>query len=166
MRLLGGITAFLICALWGISKAAALRMREEIMRCFSADMEALAAEMEYRPRNIRDMADKLQGGQLRGFWSRFSDGVDQAQSGELAWQRAAEEYDGFEVLSVRERQLITEAGRAIGQRNMESSIKALEYWGKEAGKHAEELRKQSVNKGTVYRKLGLMGGLAVMLLII
>ena len=165
MGILGGTAAFMLCALWGISKGAMLSMREEIMRCFSMDMEALAAEMEYRPRNIRDTVEKLQGRRLWGFWSRLCDEIADSQGAEPAWRRAAEEYDGFKVLSDQEMQLIAEAGRAIGQRSMESSIKAMRRCADEAEERARELQKLSMKMGTVYRKLGLLGGLAALLLI-
>lgn len=166
MRILGGMAALMICLLWGWSKAWVLRTREDLMSAFSADIQALAAEMEYRPRDIRNMAEKLSAGRLGGFWQEFADGIADSQSAELSWQQAAEVYDGFAMLSREEYSLITEAGRSIGQRNTEDSVKSLKHWSSEAVRRADELREESRNKGAVYQKLGLLGGLAVMLLIV
>lgn len=166
MRILGGIAALMICLLLGWSKALVLRARESMLSAFSADIQALAAEMEYRPRDIRDMAIKLSAGQFRGFWKEFADGIVNTQSAELSWRDAAEKFDGFEMLNQEEYMLIIEAGRSIGQRNTQDSIKALKHWSKEIARRADELGEEYRNKGTVYQKLGLLGGLAVMLLIV
>ena len=92
--------------------------------------------------------------------------IPSASSAERAWEIAAKTCSDFDVLSAQELALITEAGRSIGIMNAEDSAKMLKHWGEQAEKLAEELKVQSKSKGAVYQKLGLLGGLAAMLLIV
>ena len=166
MRLIGSIAALMICVLFGKSKAAALDIRYRIMHGFALDMRKLAAEMQYRPRDIKEMAQKLSEGAVGGFWREFILNILTASSAEQAWEEATKKYREFDVLSFQEKALITEAGRSIGIMNAMDSAKMLQHWGDQAEKCAEELKAQSKSKGAVYQKLGLLGGLAVMLLIV
>lgn len=166
MRIFGGIAALTICVLFGWSKAAAIRLREETMRCFSLDMKALAAEMEYCPREIGNMIRRLYGGKLGGFWQSFGEAIPCAESVEQAWRQTAVEYGGFGVLSRDEMETLLQAGSSIGRYTAEEGAKALKHWSGEAQRRADELHKQSLSKGAVYQKLGLLGGLAAMLLIV
>ena len=92
--------------------------------------------------------------------------IPTASSAERAWEIAAKTCSDFDVLSAQELALITESGRSIGIMNAEDSAKMLKHWGEQAEKRAEELKEQSKCKGAVYQKLGLLGGLAAMLLIV
>ena len=166
MRFIGSIAALLICVLFGKSKAAALDIRYRIMHNFALDMRSLAAEMEYRPRDIRDIALKLSAGALGGFWQEFMLTIPTASGVKQAWEEAAKTYSEFDVLSSQEKALIAESGRSIGIMNAVDSAKMLKHWGEQAEKRAEELKEQSKCKGAVYQKLGLLGGLAAMLLIV
>ncbi len=166
MRILGGMAALAICVLMGWSKAFAYKMREELMRAFSADIQAFAVEMEYRTRNIKDIAHGLIKGNLGEFWRLFSEGTENMQSAEQAWYSAVNGYDGFGILSCEERALITETGRLIGRQNMQDSIKSLKQRSAEAAKRTEEIKLECSSKGIICRRLGLLGGLAVMLLIV
>ncbi len=166
MRIMGGIAALMICVLWGNSKAAALRMRYDALHNFARDISALAAEMEYRPRDIRDMAQGLYSGELGDFWRGFTTNMEKHHSAEKAWIQASREHSGFDMLSSHERMLIAEAGRSIGKLNAKDSAKTLRHWGEQAEKCAQELSVQIKNKGAAYQKLGLLGGLAVMLLVV
>ena len=166
MRLIGSVAALMICVLIGKSKAAAFDIRRRIMHNFALDMRTLAAEMEYRPRDIKDMAQKLSAGALGGFWREFILNIDTALGAEQAWGHTAKTYGEFDVLSPQEITLIAEAGRSIGIMTAEDGAKMLKYWSDRAEKHAAELQAQSKSKGAVYQKLGLLGGLAVMLLMV
>lgn len=166
MRWAGSIAALMICVLFGKSKAAVLDIRYTIMHGFALDIRWLAAEMEYRPRDIKDMVRKLQQGSAAVFWQEFMLNIPSASSAERAWEIAAKTCSDFDVLSAQELALITEAGRSIGIMNAEDSAKMLKHWGEQAEKLAEELKVQSKSKGAVYQKLGLLGGLAAMLLIV
>ena len=166
MRWAGSIAALMICVLFGKSKAAVLDIRYTIMHGFALDIRWLAAEMEYRPRDIKDMVRKLPQGPAAVFWQEFMLNIPSASSAERAWEIAAKTCGDFDVLSAQELALITEAGRSIGIMNAEDSAKMLKHWGEQAEKLAEELKVQSKSKGAVYQKLGLLGGLAAMLLIV
>ena len=166
MRWAGSIAALMICVLFGKSKAAALDIRYRIMHGFALDIRRLAAEMEYRPRDIKDMVQKLPQGPASGFWREFMLNIPTASSAEKAWGIAAKKCSDFDVLSAQELALIAEAGRSIGIMNAEDSAKMLKHWGEQAEKYAADLRAQSKSKGMIYQKLGLLGGLAVMLLIV
>ena len=166
MRWAGSIAALMICVLFGKSKAAVLDIRYRIMHGFALDIRWLAAEMEYRPRDIKDMVRKLPQGPAAVFWQEFMLNIPSASSAERAWEIAAKTCSDFDVLSAQELALITEAGRSIGIMNAEDSTKMLKHWGEQAEKLAEELKVQSKSKGAVYQKLGLLGGLAAMLLIV
>ena len=166
MRWAGSIAALMICVLFGKSKAAVLDIRYTIMHGFALDIRWLAAEMEYRPRDIKDMVRKLPQGPAAVFWQEFMLNIPSASSAERAWEIAAKTCSDFDVLSAQELTLITEAGRSIGIMNAEDSAKMLKHWGEQAEKYAEELKVQSKSKGAVYQKLGLLGGLAAMLLIV
>ena len=166
MRWAGSIAALMICVLFGKSKAAVLDIRYTIMHGFALDIRWLAAEMEYRPRDIKDMVRKLPQGPAAVFWQEFMLNIPSASSAERAWEIAAKTCSDFDVLSAQELALITEAGRSIGIMNAEDSAKMLIYWSEQAEKLAEELKVQSKSKGAVYQKLGLLGGLAAMLLIV
>lgn len=166
MRLMGGIAALIICVLFGKSKAAVLDMRQRIMHYFALDMQNLAAEMQYRPRDIRDMAHKLAEGNLGGFWQEFAANISTSSGVEQAWEYTAKTYREFDVLSSRETAIIAESGRAIGLMNAEDNVRMLKYRSEQAERQAAELQAQLISKGVVYQKLGLLGGLAVMLLIV
>lgn len=166
MRIMGGLAAFIICMLMGWGKASVFKMREDIMLAFSADIQALAVEMEYRPRNIKDMVCTFAQSSLNEFWRMFSDGIDASQSAELAWRHAVKEYTGFDALNNDERLLIAEAGRLMGRQNMQDCISSLKQRSIEAAKRAERINCECAGKGVIYRRLGLLGGLAVMLLIV
>ena len=86
----------------------------------------------------------------------------QRKRGELRQKKCSD----FDVLSAQELALITEAGRSIGIMNAEDSAKMLKHWGEQAEKLAEELKVKSKSKCAVYQKLGLLGVLAAMLLIV
>ena len=92
--------------------------------------------------------------------------ISSASSAERAWEIAAKTCSDFDVLSAQELALIAEAGRSIGIMNAEDSAKMLKHWSEQAEKYAADLRAQSKSKGMIYQKLGLLGGLAVMLLIV
>ena len=79
---------------------------------------------------------------------------------------ATKKYDGFNMLSAEERAIITETGRSIGKLNQKDSVAAMRLRGEQAEQYARELSELIKNKGAVYQKLGLLGGLAVMLLIV
>lgn len=166
MKILGGMAALMICVLWGTNRAAVLAISQRIMKKFSGDICALADEMEYRPRDIRNIADKLSSGQLGGFWRIFANNIATAASGEQAWKQAMKAYAEFSVLGVRERMLIAEAGNAMGVPDLRGSVSALRHLGRRAEMYADELEEQRRSKGTMYQKLGLLCGLAVMLLIV
>lgn len=166
MRILGGVAAFMICVLWGTNRAAVLAISQKIMSRFSRDIYTLADEMEYRPQDIRNIADKLSSGQLGGFWRVFAENIPTSASGEQAWKQAMKAYAEFSVLGARERMLIAEAGGAMGVPDLRGSVSALRHLGRRAEMYADELEKQRRSKGTMYQKLGLLCGLAVMLLIV
>ena len=166
MRIMGGIAALMICVLWGNSKAGTLRMRHDVMQGFACDISALAADIDYRLRDIRDMTTELYSGELGDFWKALAVNMEKQHSLEQAWMQAVKENSRFEMLSSQERGLIAEAGRSMGKLNAKDSSKTLKHWSAQAEKCAEELSVQMKNKGTVYQKLGLLGGLAVMLLIV
>ena len=166
MRLMGGIAALFICVLWGNGKARMLSMRYDVMLSFAGDMRAFAAELEYRPRDIRDITKIFYSGKLDGFWREFVRHMGGCCSAEQAWMTASEEYGGFSMLSVQERMLITETGRSIGKLNGKDSVLSMKRSAEQAEQYARELNQLIKNKGAVYQKLGLLGGLAVMLLIV
>ncbi|MBQ3132282.1 MAG: stage III sporulation protein AB [Clostridia bacterium] len=166
MRLLGGIGALIICLLWGNSKARALSMRHDIMQCFAGDIRDFAAELEYRPQDIKDITKKLYTRELGAFWREFVRAMMDCGSAEQAWMKAVGKYDEFDVLSPQERMLITETGRSIGKQNLKDSVSSMKRRAEQAEQYAMELSELIKNKGTVYRKLGLLGGLAVMLLMV
>ena len=80
--------------------------------------------------------------------------------------KAVGKYDEFDVLSPQERMLITETGRSIGKQNLKDSVSSMKRRAEQAEQYAMELSELIKKKGTVYRKLGLLGGLAVMLLMV
>lgn len=166
MRLIGGIAVFAICLLIGQSKAAELIIRQDIMHNFAQDLQALAVEMEYRPREIKNIAEKLCSGKLEDFWREFSMKIAECLSAEQAWEKAAKSYKGFEVLKTQELMLVIETGRSMGMLNGQDGIKILRYRSEMAEKYAEELKEQSKSKGTAYQKLGILGGLAMILLMV
>ncbi|MBR5292839.1 MAG: stage III sporulation protein AB [Clostridia bacterium] len=165
MRLIGSIAALLLCILFGKSKAAELDMRQRIMHNFALDMRALAAEMQYRPRDIKDIAQMLSEGALGEFWREFMLNVSKGTGAEQAWEQAAKTCGEFHILSMQEMALIAESGRSIGIMNAEDNAKMLKDRSEQAETYAAELKTQSKSKGAIYQKLGMLGGLAIMLLI-
>lgn len=166
MRILGGMAALAICLLLGMSRAATLNIRRRIMRTFSIDMRALADEMEYRPRDIGNMAQGMYEGGHGKFWREFAANISGAASGGQAWIQTARAQEGFSLLSTGERNLIEEAGSPVCGLDIEGSVRALRHLSERAEGQADELDRQNSSRGAMYQKLGLLSGLAVMLLII
>lgn len=166
MRIAAGMAALMLCILWGKSKAAVLYMRQKILHGFSEDILKLACEMDYRPRDMRIMAESLVSGETGDFWRSYISGMEGGSTAELAWREAVENYGGFSVLTHDERQLIGETGRSIGMLNAKDGTETLKHKAAQAEKRADELKVQLESKGAVYQKLGLLGGIAMLLAVV
>jgi len=166
MRIAAGLAVMAAGAYMGYSRAYGLRRREYILRGFIADMEAVAMEVEYRPRELGDIAGRLTDGQLGEFWAGFLAQLGRCESAEEAWRAAAGEYPPFGLLSGTEREAVYSAGAGLGINAAGKQLQCVRLALAECRRLLEAVRAESEDKGGMYTKLGLLGGLAAALVII
>lgn len=168
----GALLIVAASVLWGNRQAAQLRRRLRQLEEFRLAMRLLTAEIGYTatplPRALEHVRGRLRDEQVQHFLTEISremsdPGVADAS---VAWVRAAGTCKGRMALESGDWPVILRAAAGLGSLGRESQMKQLEATEMQLAAHAAEAASQCERGERMWRYLGVMGGAAVVIVLL
>ncbi|MCW3490280.1 hypothetical protein [Dethiobacter alkaliphilus] len=172
VKWLGALLILAAAAAWGNLQAAQLRRRVKELEEFRLGMRLLAAEIGYTstplPRALEHVQERLPGGGVSVFFTRAGELLrnPEVADANAAWSRAADEVKEELALTREDWPVLLRAGAGLGSMGRENQIKQLEAAEVQLASHAATAAARCESGEKMWRYLGVMGGLAVVILLL
>lgn len=165
MRIAAALILLATLSYAGYAKACAMELRRKLLAAFSADVSALITEMRYRPRGIADIARGMRG-ELAALWGGFAICVQECENAREAWLRAVEGCAELNVFSGEELDAVRALGEGLGVSGMRLQERRCGYVTARLDALIAELDGEIGRKCGMYRRLGVLAGVAAALIVI
>lgn len=156
MRLIGLALVFSTGCMVGMQSAARQSSRARRIRILERMVQDLATQLRYQTPTVRELIDYLRSqpmyaplgflGQV-GEDGRFADDWHSAVCGDAALGR-------------EEKQLLEELGGTLGTTDTDGQLCALSLIGAQFSRLAADTEQKAMEKGRLYRAIGILGGAA------
>jgi len=165
MRIAAAVILLAMLSYAGYAKAYGLQLRRRLLAAFAADITALLTEMRYRPRPIEGIALGMRG-ELAPLWEEFARRVAAAESAEEAWREAVESAARLKALSGEEQSAVLSLGEGLGVSGMRLQERRCAYVTARLEALMAALDDEISRKCGMYRRLGVLAGVAAALIVI
>jgi len=169
IRFLLALLLFGICCFVGFAKAKSLKRRLDVVEGFLLDIKQLSILMQYKRTPIASLVKELEGSALRPFWKAFLDRLTRGGPIADAWKAALdhmrESNSDFFYLADEEARVLGDFGDSLGTSDFTAQKANIEMALARLTAQAETLKREVSQKGKIYRSLGMLGGLAVAIVV-
>ena len=169
MKVIGAVLIVASTTLWGFMKAQRYVARPNQLQQLKTALQLLQTEISYGvtplPQAFSKLESKLES-PIADFFSQARNGLQSGLTAKQAWQKAIEEVGETTALIEKDRQALEELGYNLGQSSSEDQLRYLEL----AQDNLDNLHKKALekkeNKVKLWRYLGVLSGLLVVVLIL
>lgn len=153
----------------GYFKSVELRRKAETADALCQDISILMLKMEYSNLPLKQLVQQLDSMILIRFWQNFSAALDN-NTVFFAWAEAIKKEQkqnpGFAALKAGDIVSITEFGKNLGITDIAAQKKNFNLFKQILEEKVKAYKSDSVTKGRMYRSIGLLGGLAVAIMMV
>lgn len=169
MKVVGAVLIVASTTLWGFMKAQSYIARPKQLQQLKTALQLLQTEISYGvtplPQAFAKLESKLEP-PIADFFSQARNGLQSGLTAKQAWQKAIEETGEDTALEEKDQQVLEELGYNLGQSSSEDQLRYLEL----AQNNLDDLHKKASekkeNKVKLWRYLGVLSGLLVVVLIL
>ncbi len=170
VKWLGAI--FIIFAAYSLGNRQALLLRRRVAELeeFRLALRLLMAEIGYTatplPRALDILAARLRRKEVAAFFRAVKSRLGSGHDASLAWQQAAEAVRGELALTDVDVAVLLRAGAGLGGLGRENQVKQLELVDAQLAQLSEEARSGCGDREKMCRYLGVLGGIAIVILLL
>jgi stage III sporulation protein AB len=168
----GALLILAAATIWGNQQAAWLRRRVRQLEDFRLALRLLSAEIGYTatplPRALETVAGRLRDPQVRQFFREAGERLRHPETGDasVAWLEAARSLQGQMALEKEDWPVLMRAAAGLGGLGRENQIQQLEAAEAQLASHTAEAAGHCQSGERMWRYLGVMGGVALVILLL
>lgn len=169
---LGAFMILAAAATWGNEQAAVMRRRVKELEDFRLGLRLLSAEIGYTstplPRALENVHHRLSKTTVRNFFSETGRLLKEPEVGDAtaAWSGAMDRVKHQLTLTQEDWPVLMRAGAGLGNMGRDHQIQQLEAAQMQLASHAATAAARCEGGEKMWRYLGVMGGLAVVILLL
>lgn len=156
------------CAWVGFRAEGRLKRRYDTVRAMLANISALTMCMQYTARPLSELVQECKTDKTAVFWERFAEELNRntvAVAWPLAMRHARERDGGFMSLQQEELAMFEEYARGLGGSDRYTQSKNAAMLEKRLDHVVSASLDTYSRKGRIYRSMGVLGGIAVAILL-
>ncbi len=166
LRFIGIPIVFALCVFIGEHYAALLRGRVKLLRAFETDTKRLQLMMAHTKRDISSIIEAMKDSDVKPFWQALCAHIKTSWDMSDAWQKAMEDArTTLRPLTSSDRAMLIDYGATLGvggRRVQEENGCMLE---KRIEAAKENALAEEKSKARIYRTMGVLCGLALVLFV-
>jgi stage III sporulation protein AB len=172
LKIVGGFLIVGTATVWGNQKAALLRRRVRQLEEFRLGLRLLTAEIGYTatplPRALEEVRGRLREGQVQRFFAETGRLLrsPEVSDASVAWMEAGRMMRGQMALAAEDWPVLMRAAAGLGGLGRENQIKQLEAAEAQLASHTASAIGCCESGERMWRYLGVMGGVALVILLL
>ncbi|NLZ92598.1 MAG: hypothetical protein GX922_01070 [Firmicutes bacterium] len=172
IKWLGAVLIVTATMIWGNFQAEKLRARTRQLEEFRLALRLLAAEIGYTatplPRALAQVAERLTQREVRNFFTLTCQELQQSTSidAATAWLKAARLIRHRLNLTPRDWTILSRGAAGLGTLGREDQLKQLAAAEAQLASHAADAAENCANGEKMWRYLGVLSGMAVVILLL
>ena len=169
MRYILAVMALTVCAYIGHHKSARIDKRRKLLEILHADINEVNDLMEYRRDSVAKIVERMSARDKTGLWKTLSERLNENDTLANLWAEALEELSkrgSLSPLSVEELDMLREFGMFWGMSDAQTQRANILHTLKRIEACIAALNDEYARTGKMYKSLGILGGLAMAIMII
>lgn len=167
LKLIGLFLISVTGGLIGINASLKLKARADFLEKYITLMNETKTRIRLSACDIRELFKSASGYEPLDFMTaEFTRNIKQKSSAKIAWEKAVTSAFKRYRLSKIDKDLIAEFGAEFGQSDIDGEINHIDLHIALVEDRLEKARTELVQKGKLYRTLGIFGGITVSLIIL
>jgi stage III sporulation protein AB len=168
----GALIILAATTVWGNQQAALLQRRVRQLEEFRLALRLLAAEIGYTatplPRALEEVRGRLRDKEVQNFFADVGNALRNPETGDAAsaWLQAVQRRRGRLALVQDDWPVVMRAAAGLGGLGRENQIKQLEAAEAQLAAHTASAAALSESGARMWRYLGVMGGTALVILLL
>ena len=166
IKLAGGALVFYAGLFWGIFKSGELSKREKSLRDIRTALNVLESEIVFSSHYLKHAFMKIS--EICSCGALFSDTAEKMEEDGIlkAWEYAVEKNKKKLVLKNSDAEIIKILGSQLGMSDREQQVKNIRHVDALLGQALEEAREEYHKSAKLYRSMGILGGLFIIILLL